>query len=503
MALTLSITNVERLDNGVATRLRLDRHGAVIGRSPHVDWSLPDPRNYISSVHCEIEYRDGGYTLVDKSTNGTFLNGAPERMQGPHRIDNGDVILVGHYSILAAVEGAPSAEPASQEPVWTGWDSHAGGPAPAAAPPGASGWDRPSAEPAISGVGPLSQHWAAPSAQPDPSASVWASASPAPSASSASSWSSPVEDSPRDASATDVWGRLEAGNVVDWARGFSAPSNAPASPAADPLGLAPPPAKDPFGLSAPSAGVQMTQAPAAQAVASLDWGSPAGDAPRAPASPQPASRPAPPPAPVPAAAPPASQAAGGEWTALLQAMGLSASDLKSAPPEAAAAAGAALRRLVGGVVVMLEARARAKAQLGAQGTALELDGNNPLKFARTPEQALAQLLNPPQRGFMTADRAVEAAFQDLQAHQMATLAAMQGALRATLARFSPEAIRNRAESRGLLAKIIPGGRDAALWKAYEREFDGVAHGSAEAFMDVFAKEFKEAYERTAAEMKRR
>jgi predicted component of type VI protein secretion system len=54
-----------------------------------------------------------------------------------------------------------------------------------------------------------------------------------------------------------------------------------------------------------------------------------------------------------------------------------------------------------------------------------------------------------------------------------------------------------------MAKIIPGARDGALWKAYEREFDGVANGSAEAFMDVFAKEFKEAYERTAAEMKRR
>ncbi len=86
---------------------------------------------------------------------------------------------------------------------------------------------------------------------------------------------------------------------------------------------------------------------------------------------------------------------------------------------------------------------------------------------------------------------------------MATLAAMQGALQSTLARFSPEAIRNRAESRGLMAKIIPGARDATLWKAYEREFDGVANGSAEAFMDVFAKEFKDAYERSAAEMKRR
>ena len=50
---------------------------------------------------------------------------------------------------------------------------------------------------------------------------------------------------------------------------------------------------------------------------------------------------------------------------------------------------------------------------------LTVDGNNPLKFARTPEQALAQLLNPPERGFMNADQAIEDAFRDLQAHQMA------------------------------------------------------------------------------------
>jgi predicted component of type VI protein secretion system len=85
---------------------------------------------------------------------------------------------------------------------------------------------------------------------------------------------------------------------------------------------------------------------------------------------------------------------------------------------------------------------------------------------------------------------------------MATLAAMQGALRSTLDRFSPTAIRERAETRGLLARILPGARDAALWQAYEREFEGVARGSDEAFMDVFAKAFKEAYEQASAQMKR-
>jgi type VI secretion system FHA domain protein len=209
------------------------------------------------------------------------------------------------------------------------------------------------------------------------------------------------------------------------------------------------------------------------------------------------------PATPPASAPaPAGRPAGdAAWQAFLSAAGLSDAALKASPDEAAAAAGGLLKRLVAGLVVMIEARARAKAQLGAQSTTLELNGNNPIKFARSPDKALEQLLNPPERGFMDANLAVEDSFRDLQAHQMATLAAMQGALRTTLERFSPSAISARAETRGLMAKILPGARNAALWDAYQKEFDGVAQGSDEAFLDVFSKAFREAYDRASNEMK--
>jgi type VI secretion system FHA domain protein len=165
-------------------------------------------------------------------------------------------------------------------------------------------------------------------------------------------------------------------------------------------------------------------------------------------------------------------------------------------------AGRLFHRLIAGLVLMVEARARAKSQMGAESTAFEIDGNNPIKFARTPEDAIAALLNPPATGFMDAGPAIESAYFDLQSHQIATLRAMQGALRATLSRFSPNAIRERAENRGLLAKILPAARDAALWQAYEKEFSGVAEGSDEAFMDVFAKEFRRAYEEQSRAEKR-
>jgi predicted component of type VI protein secretion system len=46
-----------------------------------------------------------------------------------------------------------------------------------------------------------------------------------------------------------------------------------------------------------------------------------------------------------------------------------------------------------------------------------------------------------------------------------------------------------------LGRILPGARNAALWRNYEREFALVKKESDEAFMEVFAKEFRKAYAR--------
>lgn len=490
MPLTLSIRNASHLDNGSPISLVLDRRGAVIGRAATTDWCLPDPTLHISSRHCEIKFADGRYDLVDISTNGTFLYGQGARLAAPHTINQGDVFLIGIFEVVAALDDAAAAAAAERNagpappPEWKGWNAFTGDNA-AAPPASSSAWDKQPQKSAISGGGPMSQNWAAPPssaapaialpssawggaaptppAEESPVSSVWASAPPPPSK-PASEWSSDAAP-PAPPSGDDIWGKFAASNVVDWARGgFGSPPPAPPTP------VAAPPAADPLGLS---------PAPPATATA----------------------MPTPAPAPAATAAPVARSApatGGANLAEFLAAVGVEPGKLKQGEAETLAQAGNLLRRLVAGLVVMVEARARAKSQMGAQGTNLEFDGNNPLKFARTPEQALLQLLNPPERGFMPSDRAIEDAYKDLQAHQMATLKAMQGALRATLDRFSPTAIRSRAEDKGLLGKILPGARDAALWKAYEKEFGGVAHGSDEAFMDMFAKEFRRAYEEMAA-----
>jgi type VI secretion system FHA domain protein len=489
MTLTLTIEGRRHLDNGSPAELVLNRRGAIVGRATTCDWALPDPTRYVSSRHFEVRFDDGDYLLTDCSTNGTMLAATGERLASRHRIADGDRFQVGSYVIAARLTGRaedrdPPAAPAA--PVWQGWDTDATSAQAANGstfPSASSGWDAPPPPPPPSSIGSsggwqpqigptlarrddhqVAAGWDSRSSfsspapghppvprnsvwQPDAAAvlpqatSVWDEATPPPP--TASAWSSAVPAQSAPISPDDLWGRIAEVNVVDWARGgFGQPVEAPR----DPLGLSPAP-----GSAAPP-----RHTPAA-----------------------------------PPAAPTAAPLPSGSGEAFARGVGLdpgiAGGDL------GLARAGSLFRRLVAGLVVMVEARARAKAQLGAEATAFSPGGHNPLKFARTPDEAIAMLLGPHQPGFLPAEQAIEEAFHDLQSHQVATLRAMQGALRVTLERFSPTAIRSRANAGGMIERILPAARDAALWQAYEREFGGVAQGSDEAFLEMFAKEFRQAY----------
>jgi type VI secretion system FHA domain protein len=220
--------------------------------------------------------------------------------------------------------------------------------------------------------------------------------------------------------------------------------------------------------------------------------------PRPPASVAPIS--APPPA-APAASAPAAPipAAGGElFDRLLAASGLERRDLGSRPPETVVAViGQLLRQTADGLFKLLEARTRVRHQfgVGAQVTTFHRTGNNPLKWTRSPEQALKQMIGEPGPGFLDGTQAVLGAFEDLQAHEMAMMAAMQEAMQETIRRFAPDTIRGRISAKGWLKSVLPGSREATLWRAYESEFSAFADESEAAYLDLFAKQFKKAYER--------
>ena len=151
MTLTLMIRNASALDNGMPTEFVLHDRGATIGRGSTCDWCLPDPQRHISSRHCEIRFRDGAYWLTDTSTNGTFVNDTAERLQGEHRIERGDLIIIGDFEVAAELSGSDAASedvsPGSRDSSsdWKGWSDS---PAPAASAGGDDDWGEPQDLPA-------------------------------------------------------------------------------------------------------------------------------------------------------------------------------------------------------------------------------------------------------------------------------------------------------------------------------------------------------------------
>jgi type VI secretion system protein ImpI len=125
--LRLSIENLDRLPDGGPLRVEVKGRGLDFGRDAHLDWTLPDASRTVSSKHCEVRFRDGGYWLHDVSTNGTFVNGSPHRLDVPYLLRDGDRLNVGPYIIAVSVE--------------SGRDAGRSQPAAAGAPLAANVWD--------------------------------------------------------------------------------------------------------------------------------------------------------------------------------------------------------------------------------------------------------------------------------------------------------------------------------------------------------------------------
>jgi type VI secretion system FHA domain protein len=97
--------------------------GGTIGRSADNDWVLPDPQRYVSAHHARVQFREGHFYLQDVSTNGVYVNDDTEplakRGSSGYRLENGDVLRMGDYHILTALEPQHEAQPAAAAAVPT------------------------------------------------------------------------------------------------------------------------------------------------------------------------------------------------------------------------------------------------------------------------------------------------------------------------------------------------------------------------------------------------
>jgi type VI secretion system protein ImpI/type VI secretion system protein len=469
MTLTLSVL---RCPDAVPPETKRLQGGEFrIGRGPDNDWVLSDPDRVLSKRHCVIAFRAGGWQIADTSTNGTYLNRDSEPLgsAGPKNLNDGDRIRLGSYEIEARIAEVGGFASATLTAKPSPFDDPFGDD-PFAAPK--SGF-RPdplfgASEGGFGGQNPaLPAHFdpLAPSDDEQPfGAPTQADHTP--------SYSDAFRPPP-------VAPRLIPD---DWDLDLS-PQAAPARPQPPrPAAPTPHPFAEPGdfgGLSEP--------APAA-----LPAGAPVAP-PAQPAPPAMAAQ-----AETPAAMQPA--ASGDLLAAFLEGAGMAGQN--PADPEAMMRAlGAGFRALVSGIRQALIARAAIKGEFRIEQTMIRARGNNPLKFSADDDDALAALLGTGRRSDISAEAAIADALRDMRLHELASMAAMQVAVRALLARLDPAALRAGAEQGGM--SVLPAQKKARAFDAFEALHGSITRALADDFDSVFGKAFARAYEQALREAQAR
>ena len=162
--------------------------------------------------------------------------------------------------------------------------------------------------------------------------------------------------------------------------------------------------------------------------------------------------------------------------------------------------GQLLRESTQGTLDLLLARTLTKREVRADLTIIAPRENNPLKFSPSVEVALAHLLAPQGRGFMTPLQAMKDAHEDLRSHQFGFMAGMRAALAGVLERFQPEELERRLTQKSVIDALLPSKRKAKLWDMFAERYKDISHEAEEDFHVLFGKEFLRAYEAQIARL---
>jgi FHA domain-containing protein len=139
-------------------------------------------------------------------------------------------------------------------------------------------------------------------------------------------------------------------------------------------------------------------------------------------------------------------------------------------------------------------RARAKNEMQAEMTMIQVRDNNPLKFSPDAALALQMLLKPAARGFLDGPAALRDALTDLQSHQVGMTAGMRSVLEAVLDRLDPVKIESLPIKRSVLDRLSPSRRRARLWELYLKQYSALREEAQDNFQRFFGEALRDAYE---------
>ncbi|ANF25287.1 type VI secretion system-associated FHA domain protein TagH [Stutzerimonas stutzeri] len=181
------------------------------------------------------------------------------------------------------------------------------------------------------------------------------------------------------------------------------------------------------------------------------------------------------------------------WTRFGEALGVDLGSLDEEARQALALKAACLlKQSVGGLQQALRTRGELKNEMRLSVTTVQSAGNNPLKHSIDSGEALNLLLRGGKSGQLPAEQAMGRAYRDLQAHQVAMLAASRAAIKGMLEQLSPDQLALRFERDNKPLISTSGNR----WRAYKR-----LHSAMQRDDDwgerLFARDFAQAYEEQA------
>lgn len=463
--------------------------GGIIGRSASCDWRLPDATNTLSARHAEIRFTGQGFTVVDLSTNGVYVNvtDAPLGRGNSALLVAGDLVYLGPYVISVDILRVPD-QPAAI--------------APSRLPPLAASPPRPQAIARAPAMDPALRAPLDPLAALDGEDTLQES-------------DNPFRDlgiGKRDRDRSDF------GLRSDMPRRPGTPNPAPIpdfdmAPKPAPL-PPPPPVVAPAVLPPVPPPVPPVAPPAnpAEAVIPPDFLEELSAliprlaegqaAERAPPAPPPAPRAAPPAPPAPSSDDPEAMVtllrmrgraklpgggaagplpplapsppppglvplAGDSQAAFWSLFGLDPSHLSAEERDRVLGEVAGLlRSLVAGLMDLQATRRRVKSELSLDSTQIAGD-ENPFHTAASPEDALRRVFAA--EGLLRRDAGAQAqaVFREIQVHELAVTDAMQATIARLMQRISPAAITFEAEGEGPGNGVFARRADKArLWDRY-------------------------------------
>ena len=447
MILTLQITGPRDKASSAQVRKVFEGEGGTIGRLPDNDWVLPDP--YVSGHHARIRYGNGTFQIEDtNSANGVFINSPDNRLQPrqPYALKTGDRVFIEPYEIEVSIESRAQDPFVIPQPV-SAFDP-TGYPSRSMAQP---------VDPYIGGplfeeeVDPLKMLGGASSSNQKPS--------------------KPKEQPP----------------APPWREQYSRPGSHE-------------PDED---LDANNRSIPTGYNPLVDAVPARPPKPPSPSPPPAPEKPpqqRNQSPPPPPPVAVPAPAPPERPRAVRDADFLAQVLAGAGLDDKAVTPELAEDFGRILRIVVSGLMDVLQARQRTKAEFGMGNTVFQPKDNNPLKFSANVEDALHNLLVKRNTAYLNPVDAFEDAFDDIRNHQIAMLAGVRVAFDAMLARFDPDRLQEQFDrkKKGALVSVPARMR---YWDLYRDWIHDMVHDADDSFRELFGDDFAQAYEEQLRRLK--